>query len=194
MNVRCLYFTGHLTEPYLAMTKAFDSRSNLRYIVKLTWTVIYYYWRQSYFFYRTFIQNRVLLARCMSWLISFALASSSCKDRKRELQNENFLSTAGARTHDPVIVKLKPLPLAHETWYAIKKLRLNQVIPVLFISASWHAAEFLSCIQYYNHIACVSFCGSTNIYSILAKQQNDTYVIWEQYWIHNTLPRLMMHT
>ena len=37
--------------------------------------------------YRTFIQYRVL-ARCMSWLILFAWASSSCKEPKRELQSK----------------------------------------------------------------------------------------------------------
>ena len=65
-----------------------------RITLKLTWTVIYYNRRQPYFFQRTFIWNRVL-AKCMSWLISFAWASSSCKERKQGLQNEKFiLSTA----------------------------------------------------------------------------------------------------
>ena len=42
-----------------------------------------------------FISNRVL-AKCTSWLISFALASKGCKERNRDLQNEQFcLPTAG---------------------------------------------------------------------------------------------------
>ena len=48
-----------------------------------------------FIFYVTFIRNRVLAKR-MSWLISFAWASSGCKDRTRDLQNEKFfLLTAG---------------------------------------------------------------------------------------------------
>ena len=54
-----------------------------------------------FFFHRTFIWNRVL-ARCMSWLISFTLASWSCKERKRDLQNEKFfLPTAGLKLTTP---------------------------------------------------------------------------------------------
>ena len=53
------------------------------------------------FLYRTFIWNRVL-ARCMSWLISFLWASSSCKERKLDLQNEKFfLPTAGFELTTP---------------------------------------------------------------------------------------------
>ena len=62
-------------------------------MLKLTWTVINQCRRQPYFLYQTFIWNRVL-ARCMSWLISFAWASSSCKERKRVLQNEKFFLPA----------------------------------------------------------------------------------------------------
>ena len=68
---------------------------NISFKLKLTWTVTYHYRRQPYFFWQTFIWNRVL-ARCLSWFISFAWASSSCKERKRDLQNKKiFLLTAG---------------------------------------------------------------------------------------------------
>ena len=53
--------------------------------LKLTLTLIYYYRlpQQSHFFYRNFILNRVL-SMCNTLLISFVLASVSCKERKRE--------------------------------------------------------------------------------------------------------------
>ena len=57
---------------------------------------MYYCRRQPYFFYGILIKNRVL-ARCMSWLISFALAYLSCKKRKRKLQSEKFLPTSGIK-------------------------------------------------------------------------------------------------
>ena len=80
---------------YHASTCIFKPTRYAEAWLKLTWTVIYHCRRQPYFFWRIFIWNRVL-ARCMSWLISFALASSSCKERKRGLQNEKFfLPTAG---------------------------------------------------------------------------------------------------
>ena len=86
-NILLRYFLNHPNQ--------IQSRYVQDFNLKLTWTVIYDYKRQPYFFWRTFIWNMVL-ARCMSWLISFASASSSCKERKRDLQNEKFfLPTAG---------------------------------------------------------------------------------------------------
>ena len=62
---------------YLTVLKA-DMNSNI--LLKMAAII---------FCYRTFIQNRVL-ARCMSWLISFAWTSSGCKERKRDLWNDFF--------------------------------------------------------------------------------------------------------
>ena len=40
---------------------------------------------------------------CMSRLISFAWAISSCKEWKRELENEKFLPTAGLEDTDAIL-------------------------------------------------------------------------------------------
>ena len=88
----------------------------------------------------------------MSWLISFAWASSSSKDQKRGLQNEKFLlSTAGLEFTTLGLGSYRLNRLAIQTWHTVDVLEFNQVFPVLFKSSSKHMAEFLSCIQYFTH-------------------------------------------
>ena len=93
----------------------------------------------------------------MSRLISFALASSSCKERKRDLQNEKFflpiagleLTTFGfeaidltARPRRPDTLLTCYLNLHDNTWQSV-----------------------FSCIQYCTHITSVLFCGLNNTHT-----------------------------
>ena len=48
----------------------------------------------NHFFHQTFFSNRVL-ARCMSWFISFALAYLSCKEREARITKCNILPLDG---------------------------------------------------------------------------------------------------
>ena len=90
---------SYLYQAYVSKVNA-DLKSNMNGDILLQTTPIF-------FFYRTLILNRVL-TRCMSWMISFARASSSCKERKRDLQNEKSLAHSWTRTHDLWIVKPPP--------------------------------------------------------------------------------------
>ena len=58
-------------------------------------------------YFLNFAYNRVM-ASCMSWLISFALAYSSLKERKQRITKWKILAHNWHRTHDPWITK--PLP------------------------------------------------------------------------------------
>ena len=125
--------------------------------------------------------NRVL-ARCTSWLISFAWDCSSCKERKWEFQNEKLLNTA---RFELTILGFwsygrNRLAIRLDTLSTNKTLsRFFQYY--LYLHHSTRQRFFLSCIQYCSHTTSASiYC----IYIILVKQQYDTDVIWLQYWIH----------
>ena len=78
--------------------------SDRLFIFELTWIAIYYCRRQPYFFYRTFIYNRVL-GMCMPGLISFAWASRS-GSQKNKMKSRCFCETL---TMPPVATKSKQL-------------------------------------------------------------------------------------
>ena len=74
---------------------------------KLKWSIIYHWRRQPYFFLANLYLNRVL-ARCMSWLISFAWANSSWKERKQRITKWKIIAHSRTRTHNPWITSLVP--------------------------------------------------------------------------------------
>ena len=100
----------------------------------------------------------------MTWLISFAWASSSCKERKRDLQNEKFfLPTAGLELTTLWFWGHRLNRLAIHTGHVLK---LNQGFPLLFKSSSEHVAE---CFVVYSVMYLYNICIIllTNIYKII---------------------------
>ena len=121
-------------------------------LLKVTWTVIYYWRQQPYFSYRTFFLKHCIDKVCV--IVEFIFMGLLARSANRELKIKN-LAHSGTPTHDPWISKSLPLPLGHEypafiIICAIYVLHLNE--------------RQSSCIQYCSHITSVSICCLKNIY------------------------------
>ena len=130
--------------------------------------------RQPYFLYRTFIWIRVL-AWCMSRLISFARASSSCKEQ--DLQNEKlFLPTAGFKLTTPGFwgQRRNHQAMRPAYYYHVKSLRDFSCATYVFILTRSRVFVVYICIQYCSHTTYVLFCSLTNNHtSILVNRLNN---------------------
>ena len=126
-----------------------------------------------FFLANLFFSNRVL-ARSMSWLISFAWANSGCKEQKPRFTKWKILAHSGTRTHDPWFSSLVPYPLGHQVWSGNDNLMRESVL-------------VLSCIPSCNHMIWVSFCCLTNRYWSNSKMTSISYNYNTEYttkWKH----------
>ena len=87
------------------------------YALKFTWKVIYHGKWQPYFSCEPFFFKNRVLARSMSWLISFEWAYSGCKERKPRITKWKIHAHSRTPTHDPSITSLVPNPLDHQIWH-----------------------------------------------------------------------------
>ena len=90
---------------------------------------------------------------------SFTRASSSCEERKRDLQNEKFfLPTAGLELTTLGFWGHRLNRWAIHTGHTVDVLKLNQVFPLLFWSSSEHVAEcFVVYSVLYSYNICIIF-------------------------------------
>ena len=89
----------------------------------------------------------------ISWIYVMAdficVAYSSDKGREVGITKWKILLHSGTRTHNHWIAKPLPLPLGHEIWHTIDKLKLGFSCAIYIYMHSIKKAERLLCIQYW---------------------------------------------
>ena len=100
-----------------------------------------------------------VLARCMSWLILFAWACSSCKDHKARNTEWKILAHSEIQSWYLLLTKQMRKQLRHE-------IRYLQSVKMCFTCAIYlyHIVDLEKySVLYFSHITFVSFCSLTNI-------------------------------
>ena len=124
----------------------------------------------------------------MLWLISFAQAKSSCKERKPRITKWKMLAHTGNRTHDPWFSSLVPNPLGNPIWYTndnLKPIQLNTGVHCaiyIYIVPCERLFSFCHIFRnVYMNMKWMSFCCLTSRYCWNSKMTSISYYYITEY-------------